>query len=137
VALAHPPPLVAAGVGVARTWKSIGCPAARPSRRAARPPSLFLPHKGGGDATERSSRKLKSRRLHPFSGVLVFSIVPAGFKNRGPLDGLDPFSAGCEHYEPVKAQRGATCVRHIGEGRKEILVDRMGEAENPLLFSHA
>ena len=35
---------------------------ARLSRRTARPPSLILPHKGGGDASERSSRKLNSRR---------------------------------------------------------------------------
>ena len=74
--------------------------------------------------------------LEPRRGVLVFSVVPAWFKNRGPLDGLDPFSAGREHYEPVKAQRSSTCVRHISEGRKEILIDRIGDAKNAPLFSH-
>jgi hypothetical protein len=73
----------------------------------------------------------------PRRGVLLFSVVPGWFENWGPLDGLDLFSASNEHYEPVKAQRGSACVRHVGEGCKEILVDGMGEAENPPLFSHA
>jgi hypothetical protein len=41
------------GWGVAQTDEISEC-AARLSRRTARPPSLFLPHKGGGDARLRS-----------------------------------------------------------------------------------
>jgi hypothetical protein len=42
---------------------------------------------------------------------------PNRIKNWSPLDGLDPLRAGGEHDEPIETKRGATRVRHIGEGR--------------------
>ena len=57
-------------------------------------------------------------------------------KNWSPLDGLDPFSAGRQHYEPVEAEGRATCVWHFGKGCKQILVDWVRSAENPLLLIH-
>jgi hypothetical protein len=63
--------------------------------------------------------------------------IPDWIKNWSPLNGLDPFSAGRQHYEPVEAERCTTCVRHIGQGCEQILVDWVRSAENALLLLHA
>ena len=92
-----------------------------------------------GQSLHRSPRKYNFLHSAAFatsreSGVIA---VPDWIKNGCPLDGLDPFRSGYEHYEPVKAQRGSTCIRHMVEGCKDILIDGIGEAENALLFSLA
>jgi hypothetical protein len=63
--------------------------------------------------------------------------IPDWIKNWSPLNGLDPFSTGRQHYEPVEAERGTTCVWHIGQGCEQILVDWVRSAENALLLFHA
>jgi protein ImuB len=45
------------GLGVAQTEETTECAAALLLHRVARPPSLFLPHKGGGDARLRSESR--------------------------------------------------------------------------------
>jgi hypothetical protein len=52
-------------MGVARPEKIIAGAVGRPSCGTARPPSLVLPRKGGGDAAERSSRKRVAGRGLP------------------------------------------------------------------------
>ena len=66
IGLAHPPPLVGAGWGGGSRgpMRLANAPLAPLLRKTARPPSLILPHKGGGDAPKRSSRKLKSNPLY-------------------------------------------------------------------------
>ena len=76
-------------------------------------------------------------RLSGRGQIRKSSASPGRIKNWSPLDGLDPFRAGCEHYEPVEAKRGATCVRHVSEGCKEILVNGIGDAKNAPLLFHA
>ena len=57
-------------------------------------------------------------------------------KDRRPLNGLDSFRAGRQHNQAVEAKRGAACVRHIGKGCEEVLIERIGGAKNSLLFLH-
>ena len=57
---AHPPPLVGAGgVGVGRTEEIIEYAIASSSRRAGRPPSSILPHRG---ETQRSDPRVNSSK---------------------------------------------------------------------------
>ena len=87
--------------------------------------------------TEASIIRYEIRKLRNKPQSLASLASPYRIKNWSPLDGLDPFRAGCQHYKPVETKRGATCVRHIDEGCEEILVDGIGDAENALLFFHA
>src|SRR5580704_2851174 len=57
------------GWGVARAGEIIGRAAAPLSRRTVRPPSLILPHKGGGNALKRSLRKCNGNLLRGRPGA--------------------------------------------------------------------
>jgi protein ImuB len=59
------------GWGVAQTEETIECAAALLSHRTARPPSLFLPQKGGGDA------RLRSESRHGEEPTEVVEAAPA------------------------------------------------------------
>ena len=71
-------------------------------------------------------------------GALESQVIglPTGLKTGVHWTNFDPFSSGRQHYEPVEAEGGATCVRHIGQGCEQILVDWVRSAENALLLLH-
>ena len=53
-----------------------------------------------------------------------------------PLHEVDAWRAGREHDQPVEAEGDAARLRHFGERRKEILVERVALAVDPRLLVH-
>src|ERR1700722_20679736 len=59
-----------------------------------------------------------------------------GRRERRPDHLLDPARAGDQHDEAIEAERAAARLRHRGEGRQEVFVDRIADAIAALHLGH-
>ena len=56
--------------------------------------------------------------------------------DRRPQHLLDAQRAGCQHHQPIEAERNAGGRRHLGERAKKILIERITLAVHPLFLRH-
>src|ERR1700676_3545322 len=58
------------------------------------------------------------------------------FERRSPHHVIDMRRAGCQHHQPVEAERDPRGGRHLGERGKKVLVERVALAVDTLLLGH-
>ena len=68
--------------------------------------------------------------------MLTRYVLIVAIRERRPDDLVDPLSSDGEHHEPIEAERTSRCGRHLSQGGKKILVDRIAFAVDAAFLGH-